>query len=201
MGTTTKQIEDACGAIEQSLASFAESSENVLQLQRAMADLAWLREQYAADKTLLTPYMDRLKDLSRQVREAAAAAKDALTAQFLRATAAAGAWTDIRDACREALADLAASQGIKRFDCPDGAVFVNQSRSLSLPKTGSSQREELLALISETGRWPQVGQPNPTRLLKAIDQGLFTPQHAAQLAALCPVHTISRLVAKPNQPS
>ena len=187
---TAGQVNEACEEIARRLASFRADADNVTDLRWCLEKLAWLREQYRGDEAAFAPHMDRIKDLSRQVREGLAASREALTAKYLEAAGAVTAWEAIREACRDALLELANEQNAQRLDSPSGWVEVKRSQSVSLPKTGTPQREQLLNLITRAQRWPDVGYPNATRLLKAIEGGLFTPDQAGELARLCPAQTI-----------
>lgn len=95
----------------------------------------------------------------------------------------------VNDACQEIA---------RRLDSPAGCVEIKRSRFASLPKPGTPQREQLLALITEAQRWPDVAYPNAGRLLKAIDGGLFTPQQVGEIVRLCPVQEICRLAVHAN---
>ena len=154
----------------------------------------WLREQYRQDKALLTPHLDRIKDLGRQVAEAVATARESLAARYLEAVSAANAWERTREACRDALMELAAAEQAERLEAAGGWVEVKRIRTLSLPEAGTPQREELCATITRAGRWPEVASPNAARLLKAVDGGLFSPQETGEIARLCPTQTVCRLV-------
>ncbi len=195
---TAAQVNDACEEIGRRLASFRADADNVIDLQWCLEKLAWLRERYRYEASGFAPHMDRIKGLSRQVRETLGASRETLTAKYLEAARAVTAWEAIREACRAALLELASEGNAPRLDSPQGHVDIKRSQGLSLPKPGTPQREQLLALITEAQRWPDVAYPNAGLLLKAVDGGLFTPQQAGEIARLCPVQTISRLAARPN---
>jgi len=63
-------------------------------------------------------------------------------AHQLEAVGAITAWEDVREACRLALIELSVAQNIGRFDSPQGSVEVNKATSISLPKSGTPQREQ-----------------------------------------------------------
>lgn len=191
------QIEQACEEIARHLANFSADASRAADLQACLSKLAWLREQYRADRQAIAPYVDRLKDLSRQVREALAASRQLLTGKYIEAVSAVAAWEWVREAYRAALLELAAAENAQRLDSPQGWVEVKHARSVSLPRLGTPQREQLLAIITQAQRWPDVAYPTPARLLKAMDAGLFTPEQAAELARLCPPQTICRLATHP----
>ena len=192
--SNAEQIEEACGNIEQALAAFGGNAERVSEIGRCLEAVSWLREQYRADRALVELHLPRIKELTRRVHEAIAAARESLAAKYLQALGAVAAWEGIREACRDALAELAGAENLDRLDCQQGWIEIKHFRSVAMPRAGSPQREELAALITQAGRWADVGSPNGQRLLKAIDGGLFTPQQAGQLARLCPVQNGCRLV-------
>ena len=99
---------------------------------------------------------------------------------------------------RGGVEDRYASRGRDRGSGQAGWIEIKRSRAASLPKPGTPQREELLALITQAELWPKVAYPNAARLLKAVDAGRFTPQQAGQVARLCPTQTICRLAVHPN---
>lgn len=196
---TAAQVNEACDEIARRLASFRANVDCVTDLQWCFAKLAWLRQEYRGDPAAFAPQIDRIKDLSRQVRQAAAQSRETLTVKYLEACAAVAAWDALREACREVLMDLANEQDAHRLDSPLGWVEVKRTHTVSLPKPGTPQRDQLLAIITQAERWPDVAYPNPARLLKAIGGGLFTPQQAGELALLCPTQIICRLAAHPNE--
>jgi uncharacterized membrane protein YccC len=195
---TTAQINDDCDEIARRLGAFRADADCVTDLQWCVHKLAQLRQDYRGDPAAFAPHMDRIKDLSGQVREALSASGEALTAKYLEAAGAVAAWQEIREACRDVLLELANQQDAQRLDSPAGWIEIKRSRAASLPKPGTPQREELLALITRAELWPEVAYPNAARLLKAVDAGRFTPQQAGQIARLCPAQTICRLAVHPN---
>jgi hypothetical protein len=195
---TGEQVNEACDEIARRLASFSADADRVTDLQWCLEKLAWLREQYRSDPAVFAPHMDRIKGVSGQVREVLGTYRETLTAKYLEAASAVTGWEAIREACREVLLELANAENTQRLDSPQGWVEVKRARAASLPKPGTPQREQLFALITLAQRWPDVAYPNPARLLKALDGGLFTPEQAGEIARLCPITTISRLAVHPK---
>ncbi len=199
MSTTPKQIQDACGNIETCLKNFAADNERIFDLQRALAALQWLRQQYAADKALVEPFLQQLKHYSQQIAQIIAAAREALTNDFLAAGTAVAAWEQRRDACREILIELAHTQHVEHLQASGGSVEIKQVRSLTMPRPGTPQRDELTEIIRQANIWEAVASPIAPKLLKAMDDGLFTPEQAAKLSQVCPVGSTWRLAAKPKK--
>jgi hypothetical protein len=191
--TTQRQIEEACENIGRDMAAFRADPDRVAELQRCLTAIGWLREQYRLDKAALEPFMDRLKDLSRQTQQALSDARETLTTKYLEAVGALTAWEDVREACRLALIELSVAQNIGRFDSPQGSVEVKQATSISLPKTGTVQREQLCEIITSAGRWSEVALPNASRLLKAVEENLFSQEQAREISRLCPTQIIYRV--------
>jgi hypothetical protein len=189
-----RRVEDVCDDIGRWLAGFRADGDSVWELQGCLAGLRWLRERYRADKAAVEPHMDRVKDLSRQVRQAVADSRESLTAKYMEALSAVSSWTAIREACREALLEFANAENAQRLDCPRGWIEIKRNQSASIPRLGTPQREQLHGLITQAQCWPDVAYPNAARLLKAVAAGLFTPQQAGTIAELCPSQTICRLV-------
>jgi len=190
---TPPQVEEACGTIERSLGAFRADPRDTAPLLHAVETQQWLRDQYRDNRAVLDPFADRLRDLGQAISESIRSARQALTEAYLRATEAANAWDRRRRVCRDALADLARTDGIERFESPLGWIDVHHIRSVTLPSAGTPERDELGALIRETGKWEAVTQPNGRKLAKALDEGLFSPEQAARLAALCTIETVCRL--------
>ena len=190
---TQRQIEEACENIGRDLEAFRADPDRVAELQRCLASIAWLREQYRLDKAALEPFVDRLKELSQQTQQALSGAREALTTKYLEAIGAITAWEDVREACRLALIELSVAQNVGRFDSPQGSVEVKKGTSISLPKTGTPQREQLCEIITSAGRWSEVALPNASRLLKAVEENLFTQEQTREISRLCPAQTIYRL--------
>lgn len=189
----TAQIANACQEMTSRLNSFRQDATRVTDLQWCIEKLNWLRAEYRADPAALADSLVSIKELSRQVREVLLASSESLTASYLDAARQAAAWESYREACRDALVELASDPSIQRLESPQGWIEIKRSRSVTLPKSGSSQREQLLNLISQAQRWPDVALPNGARLLKALDGGLFSADIAEQIARLCPAQTICRL--------
>jgi hypothetical protein len=198
MAVSVQQVEAACQNIGRFLESFGAAPDRPGDLQRCLEGLDWLRQVYREERALLAPYMDRVKDLSRQVHEALAAAREKLAGQYLEALAAVAAWQEIREACRDALVELAEAQNASRLESPSGWIEVKRARTISLPKNGTPQREQLCDILTRADRWADVSLPNPARLLKAMDAGLFAADQVGELSRLCPVRTLCRLVAHPS---
>lgn len=196
--TTAAQVNEACDEIARRLAIFRADIDCVTDLQWCLDKLAWLREQYRLDPAVFSPRMDRIKELSRQVRETLCASRESLTAKYMEANSAVSAWQAVREACRAALLELANAENAQRLVSPQGVVDIKRSRTMSLPKLGTQQRADLSAIITEAQRWPDVAYPSAPLLLKAVDGGLFTPQQAGQIALLCPIQIICRVSAHPN---
>lgn len=192
---TPAQVNDACEGITSRLESFRGDADRVTDLQWSLETLAWLRQQYRCNPDSFALHMDRVKGLSQQVRQALAASREALTAKYLEAASAVSAWKATREACRHVLLELANQENAERLDSPLGWVEIKRSRTATLPRPGTPQREQLLTLITQAERWPDVGYPSAGRLLKALDGGLFTPEQAGEIALLCPAQTTCRLTA------
>jgi len=199
MAITQQQVQEACANIERSLETFRADPQKVDQLGGALAAQQWLREQYRTNKDLLEPHVDRLRDLGRAICDCLRAAREALTEEYLRAMDAENAWKSRRQTCRDALIELARADNVEHFESSSGRIDLKQVRSMTLPKAGTPQREELAGLIRDSGRWEDVTAPNAARLLKALDEGLFTPEQAARLALLCRVGTSFRLMGRLNR--
>jgi hypothetical protein len=195
--TTAAEVHGACDEIGRRLASFVSDTDNVIDLQWCLEKLANLREDYRRDPASFMPHMDRVKDLSRQVREALICSREQLTAKYLEAAEAVTAWQSIREACREALLELVSQEDTQRLESLAGWIEVKRSRTMSLPKPGTPQREELLEVIAQAELWREMTYPVPARLLKAVDSGQFTPQQSGQVVRLCPPQTVCRLIAHP----
>lgn len=196
MGITRQELERALANVEEGLSAFDGSSEQVGQLRRAVAGLQWLREQYRQDAAPFGPYMDRLMDLGRRVDARARSVCEMLTAAYIEAGKAVGAWRERRETCRNVLLELARADGTEGFVSQAGRIEVRRVRTVSLPAADSDARAELTALLTEAGQWPAVGQLNPAKLLKAIDDGAFTPDQADRVKALCPERTALRLTSR-----
>ncbi len=194
MTTTAKHVEDACASLQRHLDAFAADATRTADLQRCLDLVQWLRQEYRQNSALLAPHMDRVKQLSQAVKTALSQARQSLVSQYLQAAGAVYAWERIRDNCRSLLLELATAENAQRLECPNGYVEIVRGCALTLPKAGTRQREQLCALISQAGCWPEVAYPNPVRLLKAMDEGRFGSQ-AAQVAQLCPARTTCRLQA------
>ncbi len=193
MAITQQQIEETCGKIERGLAAFAGDAARVIELQNALVWLQWLRQQYRDNRALLDPFVQRLQDYGQQITQAVRSARGALAAEYLRAGQAVQDWERRREACRDALVELARADKLDRFESSDGWIEVRAFRGMSLPKPGTPQRAQLGELITQAGRWPEVASPVGVRLLKALDDGLFAAEQAERLRALCPVLTVWRL--------
>jgi hypothetical protein len=189
-------IVQACENLQRSVEAFRAAPQQLGALRKCLDQLQALRDEYRRDKAAFEPHLERLRELSNQVHEAIASAVEALAAQYLEAVAQIGAWQDIREACRDGLAELAKARKITEFNCAAGVIEARPFQSMKVPEAASPQRQELCDLITEAGRWPDVASPIASRLLKALSQGLFTPQQAGRLAELCPLETHVRLVGK-----
>jgi len=200
MTVTQRQVDEACGNIQRSLEAFAADPDKLDMLHRALAARQWLREQYRAAPAALEPHLDRLRELGAAVTDCIRSARQMLTEEYLRATEAAGAWRQRRQACRDALVELALADGLERFDSPLGQIEVRQGPSVTMPKPGTAQRAELEALLHESGRWDVVSAPYAGKLLKALEGGLFSPDQAARLSELCQIHTACRLAGRRRSP-
>jgi uncharacterized membrane protein YccC len=156
MAVTGQQVEDACDNIARNLETFRAAPDRPADLKRCLDAMAWLREQYREAPALLAPYVGRLKLLSQQVHQALADARESLTSQYLQANAAVAAWEDIREACRDALVELATAQNAQRLESPQGWIEVKRAQSISLPKAGTPRGRNLPASSrrrSDGPRW------------------------------------------------
>lgn len=194
MALPPSRIEETCDSIRTDLTAFAGDPSRLDELLRAVSSLEWLRRQYGVDKTGFEQHVDALKDLSRQVTDSLRTAREALTSEFIQASEAQTAWRRRREVCRDALIDLVAADGVKRFDSPDGWVDVRGAGALSLPKPGTDSREEIRAMVTKAGRWPDLGILNARRLQEALSKGLFFPAEAARIQELCPTRDAHRLI-------
>lgn len=192
------KIEETCDSIRTDLTAFAGDHSRLDELLRAVSSLEWLRGQYRVDKTAFEQHVDALKDLSRQVTDSLRTAREALTSEFIQASEALTAWRRRREVCRCALIDLVGADGVGRFDSPDGWVDVRGTEALSLPKPGTDSREEIRAIVTQAGRWPDLGVLNARRLREALSKGLFFPAEAARIHELCPTREAHRLIAHPR---
>ena len=196
MAITPQQIEQACDYIDKGTEAFAADQTRLADLRQALSWLQWLREQYRLDKAAVEPYVERLQACGQRMCSAARAARAALTDEYLRAGQAVSAWRQRREACRDALVELARADNVEHFESQAGRIAVRRVRALSVPKAGTSERAELADIITRAGRWADVGVPNANKLLKALDERLFPPELAAQITHLCNPHTACRLVAR-----
>ena len=193
---TERQVDGMCERIERDVRSFEEDPERVAELRGAMEALRSLRDQYADNKTMMAPYVDRLSEYSRRLRASISAARQRLTEKYLQASRAVKKWREIREGCRDALLELVRAENVECFQAEQGWIEIHATRTVSLPDAGTSEREEVLALITQAGLWAEVGQPNGHKLLRALDGGRFSPEAAARVAELCPVRTVHRLAGK-----
>ena len=120
---TATQVNDACEQIDRRLANFRADAGRVADMKWCLEKLAWLREQYRLAPAAFASHVDRIKNLSQQVHEVLAAAREALTARYLEAVGAVAAWEAIREACRDALLELANEKNLQRLDSPRGWVI------------------------------------------------------------------------------
>ena len=189
-------IAQACENLNREVDAFRAGPQQLGALRKCLDQLQWLRDEYRRDKAAFEPHIERLRELSNQVHEAIAAATESLAAQYLEAVSQIDAWQDIREACRDGLAELAKARKITEFNCAAGLIEAKAFQSMKVPEAASPQRQELCDLITEAGRWSDVASPIASRLLKAMSQGLFTPRQAGRLTQLCPLETQIRLTGK-----
>lgn len=196
MQLTPQRVEEVCGRIERALAAFADDVKHVARLHEAWRLLQWLREQYHENRSVLDGCLDRLKGYRERLRASVRACRDALAAEYIRAGRAVLAWRDRQGACRDLLIELAMLENVDRFDSAEGPIDVRHTRHLALPPAETQERKELLALIDASGRWQDVAAIHPTRLLHAMDGGLFPPDQVGRIAKLCPVRATCRLLTR-----
>lgn len=194
-------IEQACQRVERGLADFAASPQRFHALQDAMVTQQWLRRQYQAGPQPFQDYVSRLKALGQALRGALRQAQDRLVEEYLKANQAIEAWEQRRQACREALMELTRTEGIAEFAAASGQVRVVPSRALRLPPADSPERGQMMDLLEQAGMLRSVCLPNPTRLLKAVEGGRFSPEQAARLAQLCPIEQTLRVIGRMNSGS
>jgi hypothetical protein len=200
MAITAEQIEQACDHIDKGVVAFARDQTRLEDLREALSRLQWLREQYRLDKAAVEPYVERLQACAQRVCSTVRAARAALTDEYLRAGQAVSAWRQRREACRDALVELARADNVERFESQAGWIAVRRVRAMSVPKANTAERAELLDIISRAGRWADVGAPNGKKLLNALDERLFPPELAARITQLCNLQTACRLVARASAP-
>ncbi|MFH2007392.1 MAG: hypothetical protein ABI333_12475 [bacterium] len=197
-----QQLLDALAAIERDLASCAVDPAAVSGVLRARSGLQELREQYtgtpSADRSFWERHLERLQACGESIRRCLSSCRDHLAAEFLRADQSAKKWQEAREACRDALIELARTEQITHVQAAEGRVVIKESITTSLPPNDTPEREELVQIIEQTGRWAEVGVLNPARLRKALDQGGFSEEQAARIAELCPPKTIYRLTVLPS---
>ncbi len=198
MVLTEQQMADACATIERQLEAVEADPTAVSSLLEARALLQSLRDGYRENRQTMDRHMERLQGYSRRIGRCMSACREALTAEFLSADRAARKAQETRDVCREALLELARTERTDHFESPAGRVIIKQSKTLSLPPAQSPERERLVSIIEQAGRWAEVGQLNPARLRAALNQSLFSPDQAAQIAELCPEKTVFRLATRPT---
>ena len=195
MSNDAEHVGEACETIEAGLAAFAADARQVGSLAEAVAALHWLRGQYRRRRAALEPHLPRLKECSAKLADTLKAAREPLVEAYLEAARTVAEASRTRDACRDALAELADAEGVDQFRAPGGAIEVRHVEVLTLPEKDTPQRGQLARLLTESGRWAEVGHPNAARLLRALKAGRFTADHAAKIGRLCPVETTCRLAA------
>jgi hypothetical protein len=195
MRMSRTQVEEACERIEQHLSDTGRETQptDVLPLAHAAADLRQLRDAYSADPAALRPYVDRLRDYSRRIGQGLSASREALASTYLEWAERERAARTRREACRDALLELARAEPFRRLEVPGGRVELHESRAVSLPRKGTPARRELAEIIEESGAWSQVAQLSPARLLRALDTGALDPDVAEQIQRICPVQPIHRI--------
>ena len=189
------KVQEMCGRIEGDLTAFEADPKAVGKLQGALRQLQRLREQYHDSRSTVEPYVPWLKALREHATAAIRNAREHLAAEYLRAGAAAAAWRDQQDACRDLLVELARTDRLEQFACPEGTIQVKHVRAVSLPPPNSTGRQELMAALLTSGHLQEIAQPIPARLLKAMDSGLLRPDVLEKVARLCPIREDVRLVA------
>lgn len=194
MAITEQKIQQMLADVDGFLAAYRGDPERIPELQKALAAMNWLRGQYREDRSAFEPFVDRLHQAGKQVAECIRAGQEVLAAAYLEAGEAISAWRAKREACREALAELARADGVKQFLCRTGCINVSRTQSLTLPRLDTAQRDQLAAVISEAGAWAAVAHPSSSRLKKALDDGLFNAAQAERITALCPERTVYRLI-------
>jgi hypothetical protein len=194
---TASQVESACGNVERWLAAFRADHGDLAGLRLALESLAWLREQFVADRAAVEPHVARLREFSRQVAEELRLARQELVSAFLQATKAAAEWEARRETFRDALVELARTDKIECYTSVEGRVEVRPLRTLVMPKTGTPEREELTAVVLQSPHAAEIVQPNHARLLKMLEAGAFSDEQATAINRLCRLQTVFRLVARP----
>ena len=189
---TAVDTQSACEAAESALAEFQADATKIESLGQARQSLQWLREQYRIQPSLVQPFVERLKACSQQLLAAQRQAAQSLAEEYLRAGRMIEGWQARREVCREALMDLGRSDDLRAYRTPAGSIELKPFRALRLPEASSPHRQELMAIIEQGNLWAQTCVLNPSRLLKAIEEGRFAPQQSARVTELCPVETSYR---------
>ena len=83
MAITSQRVEQACGDIEQALEAFRSDGSRTDELQRALAALQWLRDQYGSAPATVGPYVDRLRGLGSAIHECIRSARADLAEEYL----------------------------------------------------------------------------------------------------------------------
>ncbi|MFB3891037.1 MAG: hypothetical protein ACE15C_03330 [Phycisphaerae bacterium] len=193
MSINLAQAQETCERIKRNVEAFRAAPAKIEPLLAAMSSLQWLRGLYPYNKAAIGPCVGELRELGAAVAECARQAREALTEEYLKATSAIRAWEHRREVCRDALMELAKTDRVALFSSASGAVEVKPYRALTLPRAGTPQRDELAALIRETGRWEALTMPNGGRILKALDDNVLSPDQAARMTALCRIEDTVRL--------
>ena len=190
------EIEEACEQIEANLHAFGENPARLEALDMVRGRLQWLRERYPKNQALFEQHADRIKTLGIEFNKILQSVKEQLAGEYLEANQVIHDWRNRQEICRNLLVQMAKTSDVDTFESERGTVKVGRSRSLSLPKPGTPDRDALAALITDSGNWPEVGIVNAARLKNAIDLGLFSPEQAAQLTSLCPEQESFRLTVR-----
>ena len=155
-----------------------------------------LRQQYLRQPQSLVAHVDKLGQLRRRFDTWLAKRLPEVVDRFQQITEQIRAAEQERGYWREFLIRTATASGTERLQGVGAAVAVRSIQSRTLPAASSQERQELEALIRESGQWSEVSRLSARKLAQALSQNRFGPPVAEQVERLCPSRVVHQVTGQ-----
>ena len=104
---------------------------------------------------------------------------------------------DEKEFWRYVLSRMSEKAGDQNLRGSVARVRVRLSSGVTLPKTGSREREALEAIVRDAGMWEAMSHLSAPKINKAIGNGDIPPKLERELSRMCPKATRFQVTSEP----
>jgi len=152
-----------------------------------------LRQQYRQQPASLASWVSRLAELRRRFDQLLGMRLSQIVDRFHQIGEQIRLAEREKACWRDQLIRIASESRRDQLDGNSAVVRIRSVMSRTVPPAGSLQRQQLEAILRESGCWEQVSQLSRPKLDRAMKNSLLAKPQADEVERICPVSQIHQV--------